>query len=377
MYRIMSGALMLAVSAGAQAQDETEIIAFEGHEWTVFHAPNGEVETGEFNGRDALYISRGQAWLAELDLADMVIEYDFAATHQSGFLGANFRANASGMLEQFYVRPHQSEQPDATQYQPIINGISSWQIHADANDAQPVALPAGEWTRVRIVAIADQADIYVGDMETPLLHVPDLRIDGARGAFGLFMSDRPWMSDTGTWFSAITVRAATADDRIIGEPRETSELPHGVIGTWRVSAAFEEAQIAGAFRLPELAAPRTALAVEPNGIANLARLSGVSDGRNSVAAEFVIDADAAGPRLMRFGYSDRIRLFVNGDLVFDGNAGWRARDHRHLGTIGFNDAIALDLRAGENRVTAVVSESFGGWGVTAAIADQSGLRIRD
>ena len=88
-----------------------------------------------------------------------------------------------------------------------------------------VIVAAGEWIPVRIVAIGDAADIFVGDMETPLLHVPDLRIDGAHGAIGLFMSDRPWMQDTGAWFSNVSIREATDADRVVGLCRSVAEGP--------------------------------------------------------------------------------------------------------------------------------------------------------
>ena len=37
------------------------------------------------------------------------------------------------------------------------------------------------WIKVRIVAIGDRADIFVGDMTTPLIHVPDQAGRGAEG----------------------------------------------------------------------------------------------------------------------------------------------------------------------------------------------------
>ena len=74
---------------------------------------------------------------------------------------------------------------------------------------------------------------------------------------------------------------------------------------------------------------------------------------------------------LRFGYSDRVRDFLNGRLLYSGDNGYRSRDFRYLGTIGLFDSVPLALRAGENELLLAVSDSFGGWGVLAEVGDPS------
>lgn len=365
----LAAALTLTAPVAAFAGE----IDFEGMSWTTNDNENSIARIETFDGRSALYLSRTMAALEAGDLGDMVIEYDYASSHQSGFIGVNFRADFdTSNFEQFYTRPHQTGQPDATQYMVATNGSSTWQLHAGPNEAYEVDLPAATWIKVRIVAIGDSADIFVGDMTTPLLHVPDLRSTSTSGRVGIYASDRPWMTETGAYFSNITIRAATEEDEIIGEPRETDPQPDGLIETFDVSEPFKEEEIADAFTLPELAALDGAwqpLAVENDGIANLARLTPINDGNNTALVRFTVSSDEADTRTLSFGYSDRVRLFVDNKLVYSGNAQWRARDHRFLGTISLVDNIALHLEPGDTEVIAAVSESFGGWGFKASLSE--------
>nr|WP_070959762.1 hypothetical protein [Hyphomonas sp. Mor2] len=361
--------LAIATPALAHAGE----LEFEGQTWIAGDADGSDARVEDYLGRPALYLRRTVAALDTEDLGDMVIEYDYAATHQSGFIGVNFRANAeTANLEQFYTRPHQSGQPDATQYMVLTNGSATWQLHAGPNEAVATDIPAQTWIKVRIVAIGDQADIFVGDMDTPLIHVPDLRSTSASGQVGLYASDRPWMTETGAYFSNINIRAATAEDQIIGSPAETEPQPDGLIERFEVSAPFKEDQISDVYALSDLDVELegwTTLSVENDGVANLARISPIQDGNNTALIRMAFDAETAETKHLKFGYSDRIRLFVDGKLVYSGNAQWRARDHRFLGTIALVDSIALHLEPGETEVIAAVSESFGGWGFKAAVSE--------
>ena len=115
------------------------------------------------------------------------------------------------------------------------------------------------------------------------------------------------------------------------------------------------------------------LAVESNGIANLAR---TVKGRqpNTVFARVMIEAEQAMRRAFEFGFSDRARVFLNGRLLYAGDRKYQSQDYRYLGTIGLHDTLLLDLKAGRNELTIAVSEDFGGWGVMARFANPDGLR---
>ena len=369
--------LFWSASASAQAQnlDKNPTLSFEGQSWQVgvFDGSVARVET--YKGREALYLQRNNAVLDGPDLSDVVIEYDYASTHPSGFIGVNFRADGEGgNLEQFYTRPHQSGQPDATQYMVMINGVATWQLHAGPNESAQIDIPAEEWVKVRIVAIGDKADIFLNDLSTPIIHVPDLRFDDGAGKVALYASDRPWMKHTGAYFSNIKVRRATAEDRIMGKPKETNPLPEGLIREFWVSRPFKEDQVKSSFALPKDIledADWKKLAVESDGIANLARINPIKDDKNTTMVRFKLKGEMGTSRLLNFGYSDRVRLFVDDEMFFVGDAKWRSRDHRFLGTVALTDAVPVHFEEDSVTITAIVSESFGGWGFKAALANSN------
>ena len=377
---IVSSLVVIFVSIAAFAAPvHAETLKFEGKKWAIDEYEGSAARVEDFLGRKALFLQRTVALLEGDSHSDVVIEYEYASTHPSGFIGVNFRADLeAGNLEQFYTRPHQTGHPDATQYMVMINGSATWQLHAGPNDAVATDLPSREWIKVRIVAIGDRADIFVGDMSKPLMHVPDLRHDDGEGHFSLYASDRPWMTETGAYFSNISVRAATKNDVIIGRPNETEPTPEGLLTQFEVSKPFAEKAVSGKFSLDGLdvlSGEWVLLPVENDGVANLARTTPLKPDANTVLVRFRVTSDVAVSRLLNFGYSDRIHLFVDGDLVYAGNAQWRARDHRFLGTVALTDSVALHLKAGETEIVAAISESFGGWGFKAQLQDQEGLEI--
>ena len=159
---------------------------------------------------------------------------------------------------------------------------------------------------------------------------------------------------------------------LIGTPKETEPNPEGLIETFEVSNPFEEDKISEVYQLADLEfSPQswTSLDVENDGVANLARVAPMQNGNNTVLVRMRVNSDAGGTQMLNFGYSDRVRLYVDGKLAYAGNAQWRARDHRFLGTVALVDSIALHLKPGENEIIAAVSESFGGWGFKAALTD--------
>ena len=91
-----------------------------------------------------------------------------------------------GNYENFYLRPHQSGNPDANQYTPVFGGVSAWQLYHGDGYAAPMTYPYGAWIPMKIVVSGDRAEIYV-DSDEPVLVVQDLKRDQAAGSIGLLV----------------------------------------------------------------------------------------------------------------------------------------------------------------------------------------------
>jgi hypothetical protein len=356
------------------AQDsKSDKFSYAGFDWVL--EKNGEAGIRHYLGRDSLFLERSEALPLETDFSEGVIEFDVAAKEPSGFVGVNFHDDGTGNSEQFYVRFHQSERPDSTQYLARLNQLASWQLHAGPNDAAAVKLGTDQWIRVRIVVEDNRADIFVRDMDKPLIHAPELRSGNQSGNLILYATDRPGMV-TGAYFSNISIRPLQAGEGVQGTANPEPDVPESVIRNWPVSSTFDEALLAETFDLrpvEDQGLEWTTRKVERNGVLNIARESKIGKGANTVLVRLKVTASTPVTRLFRFGYSDRIRLYVNGEQQFYGNAQWRSRDHRFLGTVGLHDAIPVKFRQGENEIVAAVSESFGGWGFIGQLEDREGL----
>ena len=358
----------------AQSDEAPASIMFEGNAWRIA-ATEARIEA--HLGREALILRNGRVWRDDIEFSDGVIEFDVAFDERQGFIGPMWRAERDDRFEELYFRSHLSGKPDAVQYTPVENGLSAWQIFSDGNALAAIDLKYDAWNRVKIVVQGDAAEFYFNS-ETPQLHIPDLKTDIESGLVGLRSSGSQGQAEAR--FSNISIRPLRAGEGLIGEPKEAPPLPEGVITRWQVSTPFAETEVADTLRLSRNAGDDlqwNALGVETNGIANLAKLEGRDGDINTVFVRLRINADRQGMKELRFGYSDRVRIYLNGKRVYAGNAGWRARDYRFLGTVGFFDSAGLDLKRGDNELLVAVSETFGGWAFAGAIEDQSGIEIEN
>lgn len=368
-------ALLGAASSVAAQDDAPEALTFAGYEVRQL-GDRGTVEVATQAGREELVLTRASVLLEGLEFSEGVIEFDLAFKDERGFGGLIWHTDAAGANgEYFYIRQHKSGLPDAGQYTPFRGGLTSWQIYTDRNALAEFAHAHEGWNRIKFVIEGDRADIYYNGSSTPILHVPDLASDRGSGFVG-FRTSGP---NGQIRFANLTVRPLAPGEGIVGtSATDTRTAPNGTITRWAVSEHFAEDRIAGQLALPaDLTAlpARATLETESFGIVDLSRSGTGGPDDDTALVSTRITADRARRVRLAFGYSDRVRLFLNGELVFDGSAGWRSRDYFFLGTIGFNDAVVLNLREGENVLTAAVSETFGGWGFAAAIADGEGLAI--
>ncbi len=346
-----------------------EVVPFDSPRWE-FSAQEHRIE--EHLGRQSLHLKGGIATLRDSVFRDGIIEFDLAMSGKRGFLGGIWRVRDKGNYEDFYIRPHQSGNPDANQYTPVFNGLAGWQLYHGPGYGMPVSYRFGAWFHVKIVVSGQQAEIYIEDMDKPALFVPELKHALASGKVGL--KGGPFLSG---WFSNFSFQ--NVDKPILkGSAPSPAAIAPGIVTAFSVSDSFSDSLVSPSFELSSaFLASRswTRLAAERSGIANLARIQGLSANKNTTLVRLVIEAKQAGVRQIDFGYSDSVRFYQQGKLVYSGNNRFRTRDYRYLGTMGFFDSVYVSLKGGSNELYFAVSEAFGGWGFQARIANREGIRI--
>lgn len=323
-------------------------------------------------GRKAVKVNRGTLTLKDMTFGDGIIEFDIAMPGVRGFAGVTFRTRDGGMGENFYLRGHLSGMPDANQYQPVFNGNSAWQIFHGARYSAPTPYAADRWTKVKLVVKGTKMDVYI-DSEQPVLHVDNLMLGDAPGGINLngFVAD--------FYYSNMRV---TRDDSVTltGTPAPLPDLPTGLIksfsvGTTAVAAEKVEAKAWLDKALMEDQSWQT-LAVGETGALNLGQVSARTRDINTLLVKLNLKADEAKTIQLKYGFSDRVTVFLNGHALVHGNDTYQTRDYRYLGTIGLFDSVFLPLEAGDNEVVFAVTEAFGGWALMAATPDQTGIEVR-
>ena len=368
--------LLIACGVPTSAVGQQEIV-FSGRTWTST-VPDAKVE--QYLGREALRLRSGSVFLDDVEFESGVIEYDMATTGHRSFVGAVFRRSETAPVgyEEFYLRPHQTGRFDAVQYTPSYNGIAAWQLYPEYN--APVNIPRNEWIHVKLVIAGSRMDVYVADMETPIMVVRHLRRGPGAGGVGL-TSNFPGGQGSAiypTAFANVTIRVDEGSVNWVEDtvPAATS----GIIGAWALSPAVP-ATAGPVETLDEsimAASGWSVVRTDSTGRLNIAAYAGFPQGarQGTVFARAIIHSDRAQAAKLNYGFSDRTSLFLNGQLVFTGNNTYRSRSLRYLGVMTLNnDAIYLNLREGENELVFAISEAFGGWGLVARLGDTDGVSI--
>ncbi len=363
--RLLPISIFLSFSVLAQAQE----FPFGTDRWEIT-AAGSIVE--RFEGRPSLYMFNGQARLKDFEFFTGTIEYELYVTERRGFPGIGFRVQDAANMEEFYIRPHQSGNPDANQYTPVFNGTSGWQLYTGNRFSAPIAYKMNAWNQIKLVVAERRAEVYINDMDQPAIVIPELKREPKTGGL-VFRAGGP------SAFRYANLKVTKQASPVLkGRMKPAVELAKGVIESWSVSSAFTENSLEG---VSELTARHKAvegwtdLTVEEAGLVNLSRVADKTPPTNTVFARVIIESDRRQIKRLSYGVSDRGIIYLNDKAVAGSQNNFRSQDYRHLGTIGFFDDAYLPLKKGRNELWIAVSESFGGWAVMAKIEDQSGIRI--
>ncbi|HSQ30787.1 MAG TPA: hypothetical protein VLN49_13105 [Gemmatimonadaceae bacterium] len=357
---------LLAVAQLTARPAAAQLQPFDTATWDI-HGAESRIEP--YRGRSALLLRNGTAWLKGSRFENGTIEFDVAFANGLAFPGIAFRAASRGDYELLYMRAQLSGTPHATQYTPVLHGLYGWQIYTGpAYEAAP-QWTYDRWMHVKLMVTGTRAELYV-DSDTAVQVIPRLR--GAAGAGEIGFVVVPGSAR----FANVVVRQGSTPHLTATSPAVGDSAPATIVRTWRVSAPFAESSLDGATELTAVPGGGwSTSSVEERGIANLARLVPFDSSHNTVVAAVTLDATRAATVRMRFGFSDRVRVFLNGRLLYAGNDGFGTRDADFLGTVGLFDELALPLRRGRNELWFAVSETFGGWAITADLPDRRAIRI--
>src|SRR5689334_3592675 len=130
---------------GWQTSGQAVSVPFTSDRWNMKGA-QASVET--YLGKECLLLKSGTVYLNDLQLQDGIIEADLSFPKERGFPGFIFRMQDLVNGENFYVRPHQSGNPDATQYTPVFNNNAGWQLYHGEGYSKAYSFRFDQWHHV-------------------------------------------------------------------------------------------------------------------------------------------------------------------------------------------------------------------------------------
>jgi len=332
-------------------------VPFDSEQWEM---GNAQYSLQQYEGKDCMLLQSGFLYIKDLAFLNGTIEVDINFSAVRNFNSVSFRIHSPGNFEQFYIRPHQSGNPDANQYTPVFNGLGGWQLYHGEKYATPVNYTFNQWHHLKIVVAGNQAEVYFDDMKKPLLKINELLHETMAGTLGLG-------TRTNAYFANFQY---TLDDRNIPDvPVEIVDID-GLIEQWQLSDLqsddkFKDKIILSSSDTREI--KWSPVPVQSSGVLNIAQYLQRSDGKNTGVVKLSIQSDRKQIRKLDLGYSDFVGVYVNGEILYSGATNFVSRDYRYLGTIGFFDSVYLPLKKGNNEILFVVRENFGGWGIQAVM----------
>lgn len=298
----------------------------------TLHATAAEVAT--FAGQQGLRLE-GLALIPDLTVGDARLEVQIAAEGPA-YPGLVFRAADTRNYELAYPQPHTSGQWDAMQYDPVFDGSNTWQLYTGPAYQTGARVPTGEWFTLRAVLRGGRATIRV-NRERPLT-VVRLAHRRAAGLIGVWTYKPAYFRDL-----RITPAPALPVAGVL------PLAPRGTIETWDMDGTGM-------------------VATERGGTLNLNRYLPVSAGSARLAQRF--ETVAPGPVEFAFGFSDKLTLSVDGEVIYTGTntfTGFADRAARGYVEPGAY-VVTRDLPQGDHVLQAdlEVTEGFG-WGIHMAL----------
>ncbi|GFN33003.1 hypothetical protein [Paenibacillus xylaniclasticus] len=297
-----------------------------------------EARTGDFLGKQALYLEKaGYAVLLkdEIPFSSYRVQAEVAIPEEVGFIGIVFGAKDADNYELIYLAPLE------IQYDPVMNGSMTWQVYNGPLYQKPLPDMTGRWVNLTVDVQPNGAAVYLGEDSTPQLVIPNLQHGLPSGRIGFWGFLPSYIRN----FTVEQIQPATIVERETDLQRLAAE---SFVTEWMVAPLDSDKW--------------TKAVVEENGTLNLNRIYS-TEKVQTVIATSVFKLSAEQETVLTFGFSDYIQLWVNDELLYEGD--WKWNPPADDGRIRPDHAsVTVRWKAGLNTIRAQVTndERFG-WGL--------------
>jgi len=351
------------------AQTGTVNVDFSSEKWKTF----GSAAVKEFESELSTCVSDGVgiAYLDGVNFQDGIIECDLFSPTPKAYLGIAFRIASLTGFECIYFQPHTSGKRDAVQYDPIFNMSATWQLYNGESFQAVADIPTKEWFHVKIEVRGDFAKVYLDNNPIETLSVK-LKHDLTSGGVGVY-SYHPanFKNFKVTKFNTIAVSQNQAGTNTENET---------YISSWLVSEPYNnyDFKIEMPFLNDSLITAYHQIETEEGYLMNLNRYFTKSKTKNTVLAKVVLNSEIAQKKNFHFGYSDRIKVYLNSTELFTGdNSFHESESYADRGYVSDKqETIELPLVKGENEIILEIAEEKFGWGFIARLEDLKGIEIK-
>lgn len=310
----------------------------------------------KFDNRKTLILKNGRATVKNLNFTNGTIEVEIYAKSKRSFAGISFREQ-DDTLEEVYMRLHKSNQADAVQYTPLFNNESNWQLYRE-HQATTSFKDKG-WNSLRIEIQNRSAEVFVNNIK--VMNVDNLRTEQKEGNIGLWAL-------FGNRFSNFRVTHRTVSEKQVST--ETKINDSGIINLWGLTKAYSYTE--GKVQFEYFSNEKyTMVSTEESGLLPISKyVKKITSGsfeqnkEDYVVARTTINSKEENTQVFSFDYSDKVLVFLNGQLLFSGNNAFRSKGIQYQGHIDINaNKLYLNLRKGKNVLHCVVVDKANGWGI--------------
>lgn len=366
---LLTIAALLFTAASADAA-ESQSIPLQPELWES----KNDVSFVTYKDKQSIHLNGGfkkqpGATLKNYQLTDGTIEFEMSINHsKSIFPGIDVRISEQGDgFERIYFRPGNNQQINSFQYHPVYRHIHAWQLYGQHQ--RDITMPDQEWFRVRIELRGPRIACYLGDQKHPFFWTNRLQSGSPSGAIRF--------AGAGDYHIA-NLRISKLDNASTGTIDLVSKtLPSTYLSSWKTSPVLELTSNSASATLDqfhELAGEWKNIQAEDQGLVNFSRHLGQNGTVTALLAKTEIIAQGPQKKKLSLGYSDRIDLYLNGELIFSGNNTFRHEDSQMRSRVHLdNNIVELELSDGSNKLEAIVYERFGGWALMARLKDVKGL----